>query len=122
MTNDTERFHEIMLSYPETTVGEPFGPGGLVYKVAGKMFSIFSIEAVPPKLALKCDPVRALELRDEYPAIDEGYHLNKKHWNTLTLDGSLEDKLVIELIQHSFDCVVAKMSKKDRERLNLNMD
>ncbi|MEM6821104.1 MAG: MmcQ/YjbR family DNA-binding protein [Verrucomicrobiota bacterium] len=116
--NEIEHLHEAMLAYPETDVSEPFGPGPLVYKVADKMFAIMNPEKIPVMLNLKCDPERALELRDEYPSIESGYHMNKKHWNSVHLDGSVPDSLILELIDHSFDCVLAKQSKHFRERIN----
>ncbi len=115
--NDIERIHKKLLSFPESEVGEPFGPGVLVYKVAGKMVATLAPEEVPPQMNLKCEPQLAVGLRDEHDAILPGYHMNKQHWNTLILDGSLQDEFVLELIEHSFDCVVASMPKKDRERL-----
>jgi len=93
----------------ETT---PFGPETLVYKVGGKVFALTSPDEFPARLNLKCDPERALELRDEYESIIPGYHMNKRHWNTLVLDGGLPSKLVRELIDHSYDLVVAALPKK----------
>ena len=95
----------------ETT---PFGPDVLVYKVAGKMFSLTSPDEVPPRVNLKCDPERALELRDEYESILPGYHMNKRHWNTVILDGTVPDALLHELVTHSYDLVVKGMTKNQR--------
>ena len=115
--NNLEKLRDGLLSFPETTEEEPFGPGVLVYKVAGKMFATLSPEEVPVRMNLKCDPDRALELRDAHEAIEPGYHMNKRHWNTLNLDGSLPDDFVLELVTHSFDCVLAGHSKATRDRL-----
>jgi predicted DNA-binding protein (MmcQ/YjbR family) len=93
----------------ETT---PFGPGVLVYKVGGKMFALASPDEFPVRANLKCDPERSLMLRDFYGSVLPGYHMNKRHWNTLILDGSLSAKLVSELIDHSYDLVVASLPKK----------
>ncbi len=98
----------------ETT---PFGPDVLVYKVCGKMFALTVPDDVPPRVNLKCDPDRALELRDKYDAIIPGYHMNKRHWNTVCLDGTLPDDLVRDLIDHSYDLVVSGLKKVDRGRL-----
>ena len=98
----------------ETT---PFGPDALVYKVEGKMFALAIPDDVPARVNLKCDPDRALELRDEYESIIPGYHMNKKHWNTVQLDGSVPDQLLQGLIQHSYDLVVKGMTKKQRDAL-----
>lgn len=95
----------------ETT---PFGPDVLVYKVAGKMFALTVPDDFPARINLKCDPDRSVVLRDEYSAIAPGYHMNKRHWNTVTLDGSLPSPLVRELIDHSYDLVVASLPKSKR--------
>lgn len=115
--NDIELIRSQLLSYPETSEETPFGPEVLVYKVAGKMFATLSPEDVPVPMNLKCDPDRAIELRDEYEAIEPGYHMNKKHWNTLQLDGSLPAPFVEELIRHSLDCVLKGHTKAIRERI-----
>ena len=115
--NDVEQLRNFALSLPETTEETPFGPEVAVYKVAGKMFGTLSPDDVPVPMNLKCDPERAIELRDQHEAILPGYHMNKKHWNTVKLDGSLRDDLVIELIRHSYDLVVAGHKKDVRERL-----
>ncbi|MEM7145638.1 MAG: MmcQ/YjbR family DNA-binding protein [Verrucomicrobiota bacterium] len=115
--NDIEQLREHLLAFPETTEETPFGPEVLVYKVAGKMFATLTPEEVPVRMNLKCDPDRALTLRDEYDAILPGYHMNKKHWNTLELDGSLQDALVQKLIDHSFERVLAGHPKKTRDRI-----
>ncbi len=95
----------------ETT---PFGPDVLVYKVGGKMFALAVPDEFPSKINLKCDPERAEALRDEHEAIKPGYHMNKRHWNTVTLDGSLSDALVCDLIDHSYDLVTASLPKSKR--------
>ena len=115
--NDIEQLRNFALSLPETTEETPFGPEVAVYQVAGKMFGTLSPDDVPVPMNLKCDPERAIKLRDQHDAILPGYHMNKKHWNTLELDGSLRDDFVIELIRHSYDLVVAGHKKEIRERL-----
>ena len=115
--NDLEAIRTHLLSFPESSEETPFGPEVLVYKVAGKMFATLSPDEVPVRMNLKCDPDRALELRDENEAIEPGYHMNKRHWNTLNLDGSLPNSFVLELITHSFERVVAGMPKAKREAL-----
>jgi predicted DNA-binding protein (MmcQ/YjbR family) len=96
------------LAKPGAEETTPFGPDHLVYKVGGKMFALTSPDEFPPRVNLKCDPERALELRDRYEAIIPGYHMNKRHWNTLILDGSLPDTLVRDLIDHSYQLVAKK--------------
>jgi len=106
-----------LLAKNAVTEETPFGPDVLVYKVAGKMFATLGFEGEMGRMNLKCHPERAVDLRDEYEAILPGYHMNKTHWNTLVLDGSLSASLVAELIDHSYDLVVAGMTQKQRAAL-----
>ncbi|MFW2386125.1 MAG: MmcQ/YjbR family DNA-binding protein [Akkermansiaceae bacterium] len=106
-----------MLAKNAVTEETPFGPDVLVYKVGGKMFATLGFEDEIGNMNLKCDPDRAVELREEHTAIIPGYHMNKKHWNTLILDGSLFASLVAELIDHSYDLVISGMTKKQRAAL-----
>ncbi|MDB6140247.1 MAG: MmcQ/YjbR family DNA-binding protein [Verrucomicrobiaceae bacterium] len=107
------------LSLPQAEETTPFGPETLVYKVGGKLFALTSPEDFPSRLNLKCEPARALELRDEYAGITPGYHMNKKHWNTVVLDGSVPSRLIRELISHSYGLVGASLPKKTRAELGL---
>lgn len=100
-------------SYPNY----PFGESVLVFKVMGKMFILIFEGENPLRMNLKCDPDDAQALRAQHSAIIPGYHMNKKHWITIILDGSLEGKLVTELIDHSYDLVIAGLRKVDREAL-----
>lgn len=102
------------LSKPGAEETTPFGPDALVYKVGGKMFALTSPDDFPASINLKCDPDRSIELRETWQAITPGYHMNKKHWNTLLLDGSVPTKLIRELIDHSYDLVVKSLPKKRR--------
>jgi predicted DNA-binding protein (MmcQ/YjbR family) len=95
----------------------PFGEETLVIKVAGKAFVLADITGDPPAINLKCDPERALELRAQYDAVQPGYHMNKKHWNTVVVDGSIPDDEILGMIDHSYERVVAGLGKADRERL-----
>jgi predicted DNA-binding protein (MmcQ/YjbR family) len=95
----------------------PFGPEHSVFKVAGKMFALSALDRTPLEVSVKCEPELAVALRDTYPAIRPGYHLNKRHWNTITLDGSLADQLVRDLIEDSYDLVVSALPKRTREQL-----
>ncbi len=104
------------LEFAEVTEEQPFGPGVDVYKVVGKVFAILS-PGTPPTVALKCEPGLAIHLREQYPAVTSGYHLNKKHWNTVTLDGSLPADEIEEMVAHSYERVVAGLPKSVRERL-----
>lgn len=105
-----------VLTYPEAIEDQPFGPGALVYKVRGKMFALIAPES-PPSISLKCNPVLATMLRDTYPAVTGGYHLNKRHWNTVVVDGSVPENELREWIEHSYDLVVKGLPKRDRVAL-----
>ncbi|GGG04361.1 hypothetical protein GCM10010912_56410 [Paenibacillus albidus] len=96
----------------------PFGPDSIVIKVAGKMFAlIFEEKGLDIRLNLKCDPVIAENLREQHKNIRPGYHMNKKHWNTIMLDGSLSESDVFDMIDHSYDRVVKSLSKSLRESI-----
>lgn len=105
---------DYFLGKPGAEETTPFGPDVLVYKVGGKMFAATVPEEFPSRINLKCDPERAEDLRDRHSAIVPGFHMNKKHWNTLYLDGSLPANLIRELIDHSYDLVVASLPKKKK--------
>ena len=102
------------LAKPATEETTPFGPEVLVYKVAGKMFALTDPSDFPPRMNLKCDPERSIGLREEFEGIIPGYHMNKKHWNTVTLDDSIPADLIAGLIDHSYDLVVASLPKSKR--------
>ncbi|MCW2938787.1 MAG: hypothetical protein JWN00_1772 [Actinomycetia bacterium] len=92
----------------------PFGEEVSVFKVAGKVFALSRLDADPLEVSLKCDPEVAVRLRAAHPAIIPGYHLNKRHWNTVTLDGSLPPEMVIEMIEDSYDLVYASLTRAQR--------
>ena len=95
----------------------PFGDEVAVFKVGGRMFALVSLSDAPGSVSLKCDPVLADGLRARYPAITAGYHLNKRHWNTVVLDGSVPDDEVFEQIDHSHELVVATLTKAQRNQI-----
>jgi predicted DNA-binding protein (MmcQ/YjbR family) len=95
----------------------PFGEQTSVFKVAGKMFALSALDAPILRVSVKCDPDLAEQLRASYPAIRPGYHLNKRHWNTVTLDGSLSDEEIIGMLEDSYDLVVAGLPRSRREAL-----
>ena len=113
---DLERFRQFCLAKPGVTEERPFGPDVLVFKVAGKMFALAPLEYFA-SVNLKCDPERTIELRERYAGIVPGYHMNKKHWNTVAADGSVPDRLLLELAEHSYELVKASLPKKVREIL-----
>ncbi len=112
-----EAFYNFCTALPGVHEDFPFNENTLVFKVKGKMFALTDVEKFE-SVNLKCDPVRALELRAVHEEVKPGYHMNKKHWNTVSMRGSLPDDLIQELIRHSYDLVVAKLPKKDREELS----
>jgi predicted DNA-binding protein (MmcQ/YjbR family) len=89
----------------------PFNPETSVFKIGGKIFAITALDADPLKVSLKCEPELAVQLRAAHPEITPGWHLNKRHWNTVLLDGSLPDKLVHEMIEDSYDLIVSKLPR-----------
>jgi predicted DNA-binding protein (MmcQ/YjbR family) len=116
---DAESLRDLLLAQPHATEETPFGPEHLVFKIGGeKMFAILSPDEFPVPVNLKCDPQRALELRDQHEAILPGYHMNKRHWNTVLLDGTIPGALLSELVAHSYDLVHAGMTKKLKEKFS----
>lgn len=94
----------------------PFGENALVYKVMGKMFLLSDLSS-ELSINVKCDPQKAMELREQYPCVIPGYHMNKKHWNTIRVDGSVSDRLIREWIDHSYAKVLEKLPGKLREQI-----
>jgi len=112
-----EEFREYCLSKKGVEETFPFDEVTLVFKVMGKMFALTGLDSLEFSVNLKCDPDWALELREQYPEIQPGWHMSKKHWNTVSFEESLDDDLLIELIDHSYDLVVKGLTKKVREEL-----
>ena len=110
---------DYMLGMPHTTDDFPFGPEAMVFRVAGKIFGIMPWEETPISISLKCDPDRAVQLREQHPGITGAYHLNKTHWNGVKMDDSVGMKLVKELMDHSYELIVASLPKKVREEWDL---
>lgn len=103
-----EQIRELALGLGAVEECTPFGPDNLVYKIAGKMFMLMSIDDMPISINLKCDPDRSVELRAAHSYIIPGNHMNKKHWNTITMEYDADERLVRELIHHSFSLVAPK--------------
>lgn len=95
----------------------PFGEQTLVYKVMGKIFALTSLDSTPLTINLKCDPEKAVQLREEYECVLPGFHMNKKHWNTVVADGSVKDAILKEWIDHSYDLVVQSLPRKLKEQM-----
>lgn len=112
-----ESLQQYCLSKKGVTEETPFGPDNLVYKVGGKMFLLASLDAIPLRFNAKCDPEEAVLLRDTYPCVLPGYHMNKKHWNTVVVDGSVSDKTLQEWIDASYDLVFNCLPKKSKEEI-----
>ena len=118
MTIDLEHIRKYCLKKKGKITEEfPFDEETLVFKVFGKMFLLTNVSDIPLSINLKCDPERAIELRERYPAVTPGYHMNKKWWNTVDADGSIPESLVYELIDHSYDEVVKKLPVKMRKKI-----
>ena len=111
-----EQLREYCLTKPGTTECFPFDEVTLVFKVGtadkNKIYALASLEKTPQSVNLKCDPERAIELREEYEAVIPGYHMNKQHWNTVRLESDVHDKLFIELIDHSYELTLNSLTKK----------
>ena len=111
-----EEFREYCLAKPATSESTPFDQNTLVFKVHNKMFCLTGIQEFA-SINLKCDPEYAIQLREENEGVQPGYHMNKTHWNTVLIDGSVSDELIFELVDHSYDLVVRGLRKKVRESL-----
>ncbi len=103
---------------PGSVEDYPFGDEVAVFKVVGKMFALVTLGPSPCSVSLKCDPDLAVGLRRRYAAITAGYHLHKRHWNTVTLDGSVPEAELLDLIDHSYELVVARLPRAERDKLN----
>lgn len=115
-------FRDYCLKKKSVTESLPFGPDHLVFKVRGKMFALVELEGIPATANLKCDPDLALELRDRYEAVRPGYHMNKKHWNTVEIGGEIPEVELRKMIDHSYELVVQGLSKTERARLESSAD
>jgi predicted DNA-binding protein (MmcQ/YjbR family) len=114
-----QELRALCLSFNETVEDFPFRPEVSVFKVLGKLFALTTLDARPLTVNLKCDPEDAIRLRADHPGlIVPGYHMNKRHWNTVTVDGELPDRMIRELVEDSYDLVVAGLPRADRLRLD----
>jgi predicted DNA-binding protein (MmcQ/YjbR family) len=114
---DADALRDLCLTFRGSEETFPFGFETSVFKVAGKMFALSQLTAEPLSISLKCEPQLAEQLRAAHPQITPGYHLNKRHWNTVLLDGSLPDEMVADLIEDSYDLVVSALSQARRRAL-----
>ncbi|MDL5049512.1 MmcQ/YjbR family DNA-binding protein [Oscillatoria amoena NRMC-F 0135] len=113
---DIEQYREYCIAKPGVTEEFPFDENTLVFKVMGKMFALCDVQAFE-SINLKCEPEKAVELREQYDGVTAGYHMSKKHWNTVVMDGSINDKLIRGWIDDSYNLVVAGLPKKIQAEL-----
>ena len=114
---DPESIRKYCLEKKSTRESFPFGESTLVFKVSGKIFLLMNLERRPLQINLKCDPERAIEYREEFSSVIPGFHMNKKHWNTIILDGQLSNKLIREMIDDSYALVVKSLPSGQRKKL-----
>lgn len=114
-----EQLDSYLLSKKGATFDYPFDDTVRVYRIADKMFALM-VDEMPLEINLKCDPIYALELRSLYKSISAGYHMNKKHWNTVTINGDVDEALLFELIDHSYDLVFLGLTKKQQKQIKHN--
>jgi Uncharacterized protein conserved in bacteria len=114
---DIESLREYCLAKPAVEETLPFGPNTLVYKVEGKMFLLCGLDSEVLSFNVKCDPEKAIELRERYDCVQPGYHMNKKHWNTIVVDGSVSNNLLKEWIDDSYELIVDSLPAKVKAQL-----
>jgi predicted DNA-binding protein (MmcQ/YjbR family) len=114
---DPAQLRDHCLSFAGAQETFPFGPATSVFKVGGKMFALSQLAASSLSVSVKCEPALAEALRETHTAVIPGYHLNKRHWNTVILDGSLPDETVCDMVEDSYDLVVSKLPAPDRRAL-----
>jgi predicted DNA-binding protein (MmcQ/YjbR family) len=112
-----EELREYCISKKGVEETMPFGPDTLVFKVMGKVFLLVGIDSKPLQFNVKCDPEKAIQLREEYSCVIPGYHMNKQHWNTIIADGSVNEKLLKEWISDSYTLIIAGLTKKQQQEL-----
>ncbi|HYH91325.1 MAG TPA: MmcQ/YjbR family DNA-binding protein [Solirubrobacteraceae bacterium] len=115
---DAEALRSWCLARPGVTEEMPFGPVTTVFKVAGKLFALSALDSEPLQISLKCEPELAEALRRDHAAVNPGYHLNKRHWNTVLCDGSLPDAMIIDMVEDSYDLVVEGLPRATRAELD----
>ncbi len=114
---ELKQLENMFMAKSGATKDFPFGDDVMVFKVMNKMFGLISLNDTPFNVNLKCDPNDAIAYRDIYQCVNPGYHMNKKHWNTITTDGSMENTVLEDMITESYDLVVSKLTKKQKEEL-----
>jgi predicted DNA-binding protein (MmcQ/YjbR family) len=112
-----EQLRDHCLSFLGSEETFPFGPENSVFKVAGKIFALSRLDESPLRVSLKCEPPLAEQLRKAHPAVIPGYHLNKPHWNTVTIDGSLPEQMICDMVEDSYDLVLSRLSQARQRAL-----
>jgi predicted DNA-binding protein (MmcQ/YjbR family) len=108
---------ELCMGFEGAEETYPFGPQTTVFKVRGKIFAIAHLDAEPQHVSLKCEPDLAIQLRNDWTAITAGYHLNKRHWNTVVADGSVPERLMHDMVEDSYDLIVSALPKRVQQEL-----
>ena len=119
---DGPELRDLCLAFRGSSETFPFGWQWSVFRVAGKMFALARLDGDPLSVSVKCEPLLAERLRAAHPAVTAGYHLNKRHWNTVLIDGSLPDEVIADMVEDSYDLVVSKLSKTRRQALGWRAD
>ena len=119
---DRDSLRHLCLSFAGSEETFPFGSETSVFKVAGKMFALSALGHEPLRVSVKCEPLLAEQLRSAHPSITAGYHLNKRHWNTVVIDGSLTDQVIADMVEDSYDLVVSKLPRTRRRALGWRGD
>ncbi len=117
-----EELRDHCLSFRGTEETFPFGPENAVFKVAGKIFALSRLTETPLRVSLKCEPGLAEQLREAHAAVLPGYHLNKRHWNTVIIDGSLSNEIISDMVEDSYDLVVSSLPRTRRRALGWRSD
>lgn len=115
MTHD--RLRTLCLQQPAATEDQPFDENSVVFRIGGKIFALLALDAVPPRLNLKCDPEWAVELRETYASVLPGYHMNKRHWNTVVCDGSVPPDEIATMIAHAYGLDRSSLPKRVQAEL-----
>jgi predicted DNA-binding protein (MmcQ/YjbR family) len=116
------KLRELCLAFQGSAETFPFGPQTSVFKVSNKVFAISRLTENPLRVSLKCEPLLAEQLREAHPAVIPGYHLNKRHWNTVIIDGSLPERMIRDMIEDSYDLIVSKLPRSRRRALGWESD
>lgn len=119
---DRKALRRLCLRFAGSEETFPFGAETSVFKVGGKIFAISRLGTAPLSVSLKCEPALAEELRAAHPAITPGYHLNKRHWNTVVIDGSLPERMIADMVEDSYDLVVSRLPRTRRRALGMPDD